>query len=95
MVALVAALVTQGFLVYPEVVLVGGEQVDVVVQLLGVRHVIGDKVVKAADRAGEHFLVDLARQLHQTLYGPDVVFSFRDAKVAPVDRVSFQQISRP
>ena len=83
LVPLVPALVAQRLLQHPHEVLVGGEQVVVVVQLGRMRHVVRHEVVPPADGAGEPRLRSSPREVHQTLDGQDVLLPLGDAEVGP------------
>lgn len=81
--ALVPALVPQRLLKRPQKVLVRGKEVVVVVQLAGVRHVVGDKVVVAGQGAWELVLGRLWGELGQAHDGRDVLLSLGDGQVGP------------
>jgi hypothetical protein len=84
LVALVSALVPKCLFIDPDEVFVGWEEMIVVVQLHGVRHMVGHEVIESADSARELVLGRSCWELHQALHGFDILFSLGNAEIAPL-----------
>lgn len=80
----IVALVAQGFFVHPQEVLMGREQVVVIVQLGGVRHVVGDKIVESTQRTGIEVFGGSGWLVHETGYGSDIFLAVGNGHVGPL-----------